>query len=607
MFNLFGWLSHSGTVALGWTLLHFCWEGTVVAFLHRIVDRLTSRAKSAIRYLLALTTLALMPTLMMGTFIAEMRGKPPSIVRVSPAFATSSSGTQDLNMPFLQNSSLMRTRLAESESIWLAGRVEQMLLWVDAVWAVGVLLLTIRAVGGWHRLEGMQKRARLIVPSEVSEQFHQLRVRMRLGRQVYLRLSDDLISPMAMGVLRATVLLPVSAAICMPTSQLEAVLAHELGHIRRWDYLFNLFQTAIESVLFFHPAVWWISQVVRERREVCCDEIAVSVCADATVYVQALLHLEETTRTPKLAVAIDGSDGHLLRRVFHVLEGGMIMERKMTTGVRITLACLMLLGLLGSRVQNFGAASASRIPPIDADAYPALKESAINSISSPSAEPSPRPARSMPSPKFAVRSESARAPLPPDMSAQVANGGSTKGSTYLDEMRSAGYPFDLKTDLQKLEDLRTTGVTPEYAKSMIDASLGKPTVRELIAMKSMGVTPEYVSALRQSKLSPKDFKDLIAGRTLAVTPEYLSAMNQASMGSLDMLDLVQLKAIGVTPAYARWLKQEFPQITLKQSEQAALFHIDEGFLTHARALGFESLNIKDLLRLKVSGVIAERR
>ena len=149
------------------------------------------------------------------------------------------------------------------------------------------------------QLEQVRRRARTLVPEELERSFNRIRKHLQVGQRVALRVSTEVISPLAMGVWRATVILPVSTVMGLPMEELEAVLAHELGHIRRWDYLWNLLQTAIESVLFFHPSVWSLSRAVRERREICCDEIAVQSCAGATVYARALLRLEEQ-RTKQL-------------------------------------------------------------------------------------------------------------------------------------------------------------------------------------------------------------------------------------------------------------------------------------------------------------------
>jgi beta-lactamase regulating signal transducer with metallopeptidase domain len=161
----------------------------------------------------------------------------------------------------------------------------------------------------------VRPRARTLVPEELERSFKRICDQLQVGQRVALRVSSEVISPLALGVWRATVILPVGTVLGLPIEELKAILAHEIGHVRHWDYLWNLLHTAIESVLFFHPSVWSLSRAVRERREIRCDEIAVQSCAGATVYARALLRLEEQrTIQLRLAVALDGCNGSLLRR-----------------------------------------------------------------------------------------------------------------------------------------------------------------------------------------------------------------------------------------------------------------------------------------------------
>src|SRR5260370_897833 len=135
--------------------------------------------------------------------------------------------------------------------------------------------------------------ARSVVREELGRSCKRVYEQVQVGRRVALRVSGEVISPLAMGGWGGTVIRPVSTGLGLPMEELEAVLAHELGHIRRWDYLWNLLQTAVESVLFFHPSVWSLSRAVRERRAICCDEHAVPRWTGAPSYEQALVRLEE--------------------------------------------------------------------------------------------------------------------------------------------------------------------------------------------------------------------------------------------------------------------------------------------------------------------------
>jgi hypothetical protein len=189
--------------------------------------------------------------------------------------------------------------------------------------------------------------------------------------------------------------------------------------------------------------------------------------------------------------------------------------------------------------------------------------------------------------------------------AQTEGKSSSKGISYLDGMRDAGYPLDLNNDLNALVSLKSLGVTPEYAKQMGEVGLGKPTVHELISLKSLGVTPEYVAGLKQSGIGPKDFHEVVTEKALGITPEYASAMKKSGFGDLDVHELISMKAQNVTPEYATWLKQQFPQATMNDLRRAAVFHLDDKFVAAAKSHGMSGTDLDKLLRLKISGLLDE--
>jgi len=159
-------------------------------------------------------------------------------------------------------------------------------------------------------------------PEAVVVQFQRLSQRLRLDRQIDLVMSAYISSPLTVGFARSLVLLPVAVLTALTPEQLEVVLAHELAHIRRADYLWNFLQTLVETLFFFHPAVWWLGNRLREQRELCCDDIALEFCSDPVVYATALLCLEEQRQTkPRLAMALDGhrSGSNLKSRIAHIL------------------------------------------------------------------------------------------------------------------------------------------------------------------------------------------------------------------------------------------------------------------------------------------------
>ncbi len=527
------------------------------------------------------------------------------------------------------------------------------------------------AVGGWNvdvrcvalvcaltwRLVPLAERAKestLGRSGPVQVGFRHMCNKLLLAGEITLRVSNEVLSPMAMGVWRKTVILPVSITMRVPLEELEAIFAHELAHIKRWDYATNLIQTAVESVLFFHPAVWWVSRVVRERREVCCDDIAVRSCADAVLYARALLRLEEQRSAQnQLAVALAGSKGSLLRRVSRVLGEGTAMESRMTSGVRvISCAAVMAALLMGPKVKDalattieihLTAAIQQSLPQSHSVLAKVLiapkakyiakaRESSTQKEAASAPEP---PAIVEATPESSIAMKFALAPVLPlttnlevqaarmalnvrtqvkaetilaDMQA-AANAPLSKdlasGKAYIDAMKDAGYPLSLSNNLDELVALRSLGVTPEFAKSINSIGLGKASVHDLITLKALGVSPEYVSELKESGIGPKDFHEVVTEKSLGINPAYAAAMKSSGFDNLSVQELVSLKAQGMTPEYASWLKKQFPQATTEQLERAAIFHVDDKFVAQAKSHGFDDKDLDKLLRLKMSGLLDE--
>ena len=189
--------------------------------------------------------------------------------------------------------------------------------WVVCLWIAGVFLLSLRAAGGWMRAQRLKRRV-LAASGELEEMMTRLKRRLSISGPVRLYTSAIVQVPTVIGWLRPYILLPVTAITGLSESQLRAILAHELAHIRRHDYLVNVLQTAVETLLFYHPAVWWVGKQMRVEREHCCDDIAVAVCGNAIEYAGALAELEQIRgRIPEPALAATG--GELLGRIRRLL------------------------------------------------------------------------------------------------------------------------------------------------------------------------------------------------------------------------------------------------------------------------------------------------
>ena len=346
---------------IGWTLIHSLWEGGLIAVGLAVAFSATRRSTASLRYTIGMVGLALMVALPIAT-AARLNTQLPataSAIDVSPA-STGFSSRPDAALPSAVISDKSITISSEqsgssnpvvpARSLSLSS-LEPVLPWIVAAWLIGLVLLSIRMIGGMTRTRRIVRdgttpaceRVRLLV-SRISEELGVRRVVRALE-------GTRLTVPVVVGWLQPVIVLPASLVTGLTPSQLEMLLAHEIAHIRRHDYLANVIQTVAETLLFFHPAAWWLSDRIREERENCCDDIAVLACGgDRKNYTAALLALEESRDDGfGFAAAATGgrNSGTLLRRALRLMTGGpahVDLGPRWIAGVITILAALFTTG-----------------------------------------------------------------------------------------------------------------------------------------------------------------------------------------------------------------------------------------------------------------------
>jgi uncharacterized protein (TIGR03435 family) len=295
----------NGIELLGATLLHFLWEGVLIAAIYALARR--GAARPEVRYLMACAALAAMAASPVATWVA-LRPWPPVAVAAGAS----------LSAPHVPSGEAgFRGALPGFLTAGYDGIPSAWLWWVAAGWSVGVVVFWLRLLGGWIIAERLRRRQVRPAPCQWQQAFDGLRARLRVSRPVQLLVSGLLRAPAVVGLLRPVVLVPVGALAGLPAEQMEALLLHELAHIRRHDYLVNALQSMVEALLFYHPAVWWVSGHMRSERELCCDDAAVAVTGDAQSYARALAEVGAAGHSHYQAVAATG--GSLATRVARLL------------------------------------------------------------------------------------------------------------------------------------------------------------------------------------------------------------------------------------------------------------------------------------------------
>lgn len=323
---------HFGAEAVGWALVHFVWQGALVALLYACAVSLMRSASAQARYLAGCAALALMLALPFATVLRELDGAKSSQPHASDARGVAvrgGYGFRERDEASSETNFAGGVAASEAEGArkaragwrgWAAVRFERAAAWLVFAWMTGVLLLGLRACGGWFAVRRLRRSAQPVA-EEFERIFSRAVARLKVARAVRLCRSALVEVPSVVGVLRPVVLVPASALTGLTPRQLEAVLAHELAHIRRYDFLVNLLQTAVETLLFYHPAVWWISSRMRDEREHACDDAAVAATGDPLLYARALTTLETLRRadgfTPALALASNG--GSLMKRIRRIV------------------------------------------------------------------------------------------------------------------------------------------------------------------------------------------------------------------------------------------------------------------------------------------------
>jgi uncharacterized protein (TIGR03435 family) len=288
--------------ALGRALLDFIWQGSLLALLLSIVKTIAPPSAARLRYAVASLIMLMMPIALIVTATWNSRSEPGRATAV-PRLTMQVPATSPQQVVYYAPT-------ASAPHALILG-------WVVCIWMMGVLLLSARAAGGWM---GVRKLKRGGSPAgvELEDIVKGLKRRLRVSAPVRLCTSAMVQVPTAIGWLRPHILLPVTALTGLSEAQIAAILAHELAHISRNDYLLNSLQTVIETMLFYHPAVWWVGRQMRLEREHCCDDMAVAVCGSAFEYASALAEMERIRgRIPAPALAATGGD--LLGRIRRVL------------------------------------------------------------------------------------------------------------------------------------------------------------------------------------------------------------------------------------------------------------------------------------------------
>ncbi|MGH8114212.1 MAG: M56 family metallopeptidase, partial [Rhodanobacteraceae bacterium] len=294
--------------SLGWCLLHFVWQAALVGVLYAVARAILPRGN--LRYLIAMVAMISLAVLPILTGWHEFRVLQQSV---------------DLGNVIVQGGSgaASPAAAAMTQSDWLA-ILRAALPWLVLAWGCGVAFLAVRVIRQWRGLRAIVRAAEALPAWQ--ERARRLGQNLGLKRAIRVLASVRIATPTLVGWVRPVVVVPLAMLARMPMEQVDLILAHELAHLRRLDHLANLFQVVVETLLFYHPVVHWISRDARNERELCCDALALQATGGKRRdFVAALAGLEDF-RTDHADLALAASGGVLVERAWFI--AGVAPERR---------------------------------------------------------------------------------------------------------------------------------------------------------------------------------------------------------------------------------------------------------------------------------------
>jgi beta-lactamase regulating signal transducer with metallopeptidase domain len=583
--------------AIGWALVHLLWQGVLVAAILAATLALLQRQTANARYLASCGALILLIALGIAT---GYRAYDPGAAPVMPAAVAAYIEDSSSDVTIGEQQAVAAEATVPASTTWQDVFVSTItfanahLAQIVAIWLLGVVILSTRLIVGWVGAHRLTTRRSHVASSQWIRSLNRIAQSLQLRRSVTLLESAAVEVPTVIGWLRPVVLLPVASLSGLSIQQIEMVLAHELAHIRRHDFIVNLMQSVIETLLFYHPAVWWISGRIRIEREHCCDDLAVAVFGDPVQYARALTRFEELRLDAQSVVAANG--GSLIARIHRLVlaraESANWSSRWAAGAALITVVAAMLIA-------------------------PALPLFANRDEQTPKPAPAPAPAA---------------APAPDKMKEKDKDKECDKTNSTVDvdvdvnvDDEMTDESDDPQSDDENSDDQEMTPMTPlppmaPMAVRPVVTPRVAPRVR-IAPMASLNIDAIVADALAQVEVTPMPDRqrtrrrigeggklsvdDLIALRTAGVDPKYIEEMRNV-FPDLTLDDLVAMRIQGVSPAYIKEMAAAgYPKLTAKELISMRIQGVSPKYVADLASAGYKNLSAQDVVSMRIQGVTSD--
>jgi len=577
-------------------LIHSLWQGILIGVLAAIALTLLRSSNAQIRYAVSCSAMA---AVIVAAAVTAVVVWPDMTVAVQH---TSSMNDQpvrregNLDVSAQTDASKVNDDISPTNHWWSNPSFSRH---VFMIWVAGVMLFSVYHLLGWRRARGFVRRGTYPVPPEWQVRFEKLREELRLKKLVTLLRSSLVKVPCVVGWMKPVILVPASMFTLLSPSEIEMILVHELAHVRRYDVLINLMQSAIETMFFFNPAIWWLSRQIRIEREDCCDDMAISKAGSPLSYARALANLEEL-RMYKTSYGTAISDAPLMHRIQRIVG---IPRPRLYSAILSLSGMLLIASFIVVVLGSFSVSSKSAL------------QASENTQSAHIFEPEPGDLRGeweteMDGDQLKIlvygrESSGMSYVLAPDEVADLM-GQETEpfqivrdaGTLFLDgklkERRgkvdgSGNWYFRPDTaymrfmgryglrgdDRQKTFSLAIRDISRKYLSKMEEYGYSDLSVDQLISAGVFHISPELVEEYRELGYPDLTFQQLLSMQVQRVTPDDARQFEKLGMGHLAPEQLISARIQGITTEYVEsFRKAGFRDLTFKNFGTLHAFNLD---------------------------------
>lgn len=579
-------------------LIHSLWQGILIGLLAAIVLSLLRSSEARIRYAVSCGAMAAVIVAAAVTAVSVLPDGPGPARHVSGVTGDLISVRSSSDVGSTASTPTPTEDALSSNRWWQHPSIAR---YIFMIWVAGVMLFSLYHLLGWRRARGFVKRDTSPVPAEWQARFEKLCDEFRMGRLASLLSSSLVKVPCVVGWMKPVILVPVSMFTSLDPSEIEMILVHELAHVRRYDVLINIVQTAMETLFFFNPAIWWLSRQIRIEREDCCDDTAIVRAGSRVRYARALINLEELRMfQTSFGSALSGTPlKRRIQRIVGATKPRLYSSMLSISGMLLIVSFIVVvLGSLGgshySMVQARDKVEATQtFNPQPGDLRGEWEvESSRNELK---ILVYGRRSQGM---NFALdRGEVEHLIGQGKSSFQIVRDAGTtflegtleergrkvEGSgkwyfrpdtAYMHFMDRYGLSQD---DRQKTFSLAIFNISRKYLAEMEDLGYRDLKVDQLISAGVFGISPELVEEFREAGYPDLSYDRLLSMQVQGVTVDDAREFERLGVGHLTADQLISARIHGITPEFVEgFRKAGFRELSFNNFATLRAFHIDAG-------------------------------